>query len=100
MTTRALFVAAGLLVASFSPALADTVTATVTGWDAAERTITLDDQSQFANIPDTVIVPSLKEGDEITVQFDADEDGIQAINSVTVITDVARRQVPLPQKRG
>lgn len=100
MTIRALLVGTGLLVATFSPALADQVTATVTDWNAATRTITLDDQSQFANIPEEVAVPDMKAGDEVTINYEADEDGVLAINSVTVDTDVAKRVVPLPQKRG
>ena len=99
MSARALFLAAGFVAASFTPALCDSVTATVTGWDAANRTITLEDNSQFAEIPKTVAVPTLKQGDEVTVNFEASESGIEAINSVTVTTDVAKRQVPLP-KRG
>jgi hypothetical protein len=100
MTTRALLVATGLLVASFSPDLADQVTATVTDWNATTRTITLDDQSQFANIAKDVVVPDLKAGDEITIKYQGDEDGIQAIDSITVDTDVVKRVVPMLQKRG
>ncbi len=99
MSARALFLAAGFVAASFTPAFCDSVTATVTGWDAANRTITLEDNSQFAEIPTTVAVPVLKQGDEVTVNFEASESGIEAINSVTVTTDVAKRQTPLP-KRG
>jgi hypothetical protein len=100
MTLRALLVGAGLLVASFSPALADQVTAVVTDWNATTRTITLDDQSQFASIPNEVAVPDLKAGDEVTIIYQADEDGIQAINSVTLDKEMAKRVVPLPPKRG
>jgi hypothetical protein len=100
MALRALLAGAGLLVASFSPALADQVTAIVTDWNATTRTITLDDQSQFANIAKEVAVPDLKAGDEVTIIYQADEDGIQAINSVTLDKEMAKRVVPLPPKRG
>ena len=100
MMTRALLIAGSLLVASFCPALADEVTAKVTDWNPATRTITLEDQSQFANIAKDVAVPDLQAGDEVTIKYQADEDGIQAINSVTVDADVAKRIVPMPQKRG
>jgi len=100
MTARALLVAGGLLIASFSPALADSVTANVAEWNATTRTITLEDRSQFADIPAEVTVPPLQAGDEVTVDYYADEDGIQAINAITVNTDIAKRLVPLPQKRG
>lgn len=99
MTPRALFVAVGLCAAGLTPAVADSVTATVTHWDAANRTITLEDHSKFADIPATVSVPAdLKIGDEVTVDFQGDEDGIAAYNSVTIIRDIAKRQVP--KKRG
>ncbi len=97
MLTRALFLAAGLLAAG--PAFADSVTAAVTEWNAATRTITLEDRSQFAAIPATVAVPALKAGDEITVDYYADEDGVQAINAITVTKDIAKRLTP-NDKRG
>jgi hypothetical protein len=100
MTTRALFVAAGLLAAALTPAFADSVTTVVADWDSATRTITLDDRSQFADMPVTIAVPKdLQTGQEITVDYYADEDGIQAINSITINRDIAKRMVP-PPKRG
>jgi archaellum component FlaG (FlaF/FlaG flagellin family) len=98
MSARALFVAAGLLAASIGPALSDSVTATVTGWDAAARTITLEDSSQFASIPPTVKVPEIAVGDQVTVDYIAYDNGVDAINSITVIKDIAKRLVP--NKRG
>jgi hypothetical protein len=99
MTTRALLVAGGLLIASFSPALADSVTAGVISWDSAERTITLEDYSQFAAIPGTVAVPDIKSGDVITVDYSALDNGYDTINSITVIKDIAKRLNP-NDKRG
>ncbi len=75
MITRALFAAAGLLAAGLSPAFANSVTAAVAGWDAASRTITLEDRSQFADIPAKVAVPTIKNGDLITVDYLGDENG-------------------------
>jgi len=100
MTARALFVAAGLLAASFTPAFADSVTAVVTDWNQVTRTITLEDRSQFANIPAEVKVPPMQPGDEVTVDYLAAEDGVEGYNSITVIRNVAKRLVPLPPKRG
>ena len=102
MSMRAFFVAAGLLTASFGPALSDSVTATVTAWDAASRTLTLEDFSQFADISAKVAVPpGLKAGDEVVVDFEGSENGIEAVNSVQLITDVAKRMLPPPaDKRG
>jgi len=101
MTARALFVAAGLLAASLTPALADSVTAIVTDWNQVTRTITLEDRSQFADIPKEVAVPQdLKAGDEVTVDYLAAEDGVEGYNSITINRDIAKRLVPLPAKRG
>jgi hypothetical protein len=99
MMTRALLAGCGLLVASFSPAFADNVTASVNAWDPVTRTITLEDFSQFAEIPATVAVPSsLKAGDEVTIDFESTEDGYQAINSININNDIAKRL--LPPNRG
>jgi predicted Zn-dependent protease len=100
MTTRALLVAAGLLAATLTPAFADSVTAVVADWDQVTRSITLEDRSQFADIPAEVTVPKeLQTGQEITVDYYADEDGIQAINAITINRDVAKRLLP-NDKRG
>ncbi len=100
MKTRAFLVGLGLLTASVAPAFADNVTATVNGWDAISRTITLNDMSQFAEIPKEVAVPNLKAGDLVTVDYYADEDGVQAIYAITVNRDTAKRLLPQTQKGG
>jgi hypothetical protein len=98
MLTRALFVAAGLLATG--PAFADSVTAKVAQWDAAARTITLEDRSQFANIPEDVAVPhDLQAGDEVTVDYLAAEDGVEGYTAITVNKDIAKRLTP-NDKRG
>ena len=99
MTTRVFLVAAGLLAASYGAATADSVIANVKAWDPASRTITLEDNSMFMSIPTSVSVPAdLKEGDNVTVDYDAAEDGVEAYNAVTINRDLAKRL--LPQKRG
>lgn len=95
MLTRALLVTAGLLAASFTAAHADSVTASVMNWDAANRTITLDDKTMFVGIPAKTPVPELKTGDAVTVDFDGDENGVAAVNSVTIA-----KELPPPAKRG
>jgi hypothetical protein len=101
MTTRAYLMAAALLTASFSPALADSVTANVQAWDSASRTITLEDNSMFMDIPAKISVPTeLKAGDNVTVDFEASESGIEAYNSVTINKDIAKRLLPPKEKRG
>ncbi len=100
MTTRAFLLAAGLLAASLTPAFADSVTAIVDDWNAATRTITLEDKSQFVSIPETVSVPDMKPGDEVTVNYLAAEDGVEGYTSITVNRDIAKRLVPQTGKRG
>ncbi len=100
MKTRALLVSVGLLAASFGPAFADNVTATVDGWDVASRTLTLEDKSQFMSIPQEVAVPDLRAGDQVTVDYYGDEDGYQAIYSITTNRGIAKQVTPPTQKRG
>ena len=100
MLTRALLVAGGLLAASIGPALSDSVTASAISWNAAQRTITLEDFSQFAGIPDTVKVPDIKAGDVVTIDYEALDNGYDSINSVTINRDIAKRLVPQAGKRG
>jgi hypothetical protein len=99
MSIRTLLLATGFLAASFTPAFCDNITASVLNWDPVERTITLEDFSKVAEIAKTVNVPNLKSGDVVTVDYNGSENGIDSINSITIITDVAKRQVPVP-KRG
>ena len=98
MIMRALFAAAGLLAAGLSPAFADSVTAAVAEWDATSRTITLEDRSQFADSPAKVTVPAIKSGDQITVDYLGDENGVSEITAITVNKEIAKRL--LPNKRG
>ncbi len=100
MNTRALLVSVGLLAASFGPAVADNVTSAVDAWDASSRTLTLQDKSQFVGIAGEIAVPDLRAGDQVTIDYDATEDGVQAINSITVNRDIAKRQTAPTQKRG
>ena len=100
MKTRALLVGVGLLAASFGPALADNVTAAVDNWNAASRTLTLEDKSQFSNIAKEVAVPEVRAGDQVTVNYYGDEDGVQEIYSITVNRGIAKQVTPLTQKRG
>jgi hypothetical protein len=94
MSTRALLIAAGLLAASFTPALAESITANVANWDPANRTIVFEDRSALT-VPATTTVPAdLGRGDQVTIDFDATEDGVQAVNSLTVIKDIAKRLLP------
>lgn len=94
MITRSLLLAGGLLAASIGPAFCDSVTATVSAWDASTRTITLEDYSQFSGIPTTVKVPDIKAGDQVTVDYEASDNGVDSYNSITVIKDVSKRLTP------
>jgi hypothetical protein len=85
MNTRALLVAAGLLAASAVPAFAESLTANVKHWDFLNRTITLQDNSQFMDIAPWVAVPAaLKSGDRVTVGYDVEWDGQHTVNTVTL----------------
>ena len=100
MIARAILVTGGLLSAGIGPALCDSVTATVLAWDSVSRTITLEDKSQFAAIPKTITVPNdLSTGDQVTVDYEAYDNGVASYNSVTIIKDIAKRLTP-NDKRG
>lgn len=99
MMTRALLLAGGLLMASLGSAAADSDIATVLKWDAASRTITLEDFSQFAEIPSTITVPAdLAPGDQVTVDYEAYDNGVASYNSITVIKDIAKRLTPTDKR--
>jgi len=84
MSVRALL-AAGLLAASLVPASAENVTANVSHWDAQNRVLTLNDNSQFMDIPAKFALPSdLKAGSRVSVDYDASENGVDAITGVNV----------------
>jgi len=100
MSTRAFLLAAGLLTASFAPALSDSVTATVKSWDEANRTLTLEDFSKFMDIPGTVAMQGLKGGEEVTVEYDGSENGIETITRVEITKEYARRRLQPSQQRG
>jgi hypothetical protein len=101
MKTHALLVGLGLLAASIAPALADSVTGKVTNWDPAQRNITFEDLSQFASIPQDVVVPDIKTGDVVTVDYEALDNGYEKINSITVRDRaISRRLPPQTQKKG
>jgi len=87
MLIRTLLVTAGFLAANLGPALSDTVTAAVTAWDCARRTLTLEDKSQFSSIPDKFAIPeNLKAGDLVTVEYYSSEhNGIEEIYSVSFV---------------
>jgi len=100
MIVRAILVTGGLLSVGIGPALCDNVTATVLAWDPTSRTITLEDKSQFAAIPKTITVPNdLSAGDQVIVDYEAYDNGVDSYNSVTVIKDIAKRLTP-NEKRG
>ncbi len=101
MKTHAFFVGLGLLAASTGSAFADSVTGKVTNWDPSQRTITFEDLSQFASIPQEVAVPNIKTGDVVTVDFEQLDNGYDTINSVTIgDRAISRRLPPQTEKKG
>lgn len=82
MKLLSMLVAAGTLAAA-TTAYADTLTSRVLGWNPAKSTITFADRSQMQVSPD--LVPGdLQPGDEVTVLFNSDEDGVNAIYKITI----------------
>ena len=101
MKTHAFFVGLGLLAASAAPSFADSVTGKVTNWDPSQRTITFEDLSQFASIPAEVVVPAIKTGDVVTVDFEQLDNGYDTINSITISDRaISRRLPPQTEKKG
>jgi hypothetical protein len=91
MSKRLFALAAALLITSVTPILAESLTGTVTEWDPTDRTITLDDMSKFASIPETVTVPAnLKAGDRVIIDYEGGENGYEIINSITIIKNNAK----------
>ncbi len=85
MSARAILLAAGLLAALFIPALADTVTATVNGWDATTRTMQIDDKSFFQEIPASVKLPDIEVGDEATIEYEGGESDHSGVTDVALV---------------
>lgn len=69
---------------SVAPVFADNFTARVISYDPAVRTIIFDDFSQLVGIPTTVAIPDIRKGDVVTVDFEASENGYEAINLITI----------------
>jgi hypothetical protein len=71
-----------------APALADDVTSTVTAYDRVDGIIVLADKSVFAlDVLTGEIPPTLSAGDRITIDYEGDEDGVSAINSITILSE-------------
>jgi len=78
-----MIVAAGTLAAAATAAYADSLTSRVLEWNPAQSTITFADQTQMQVSPD--LVPAdLQPGDEVTVLFNSDEDGVNAVYEVVI----------------
>jgi hypothetical protein len=89
MFMRALFVT-GLLVASLTPAVSDTITARIVAWDKATRSLTIDDKSQFKYIPQSVKFPDdLAIGDEVTIEYEGGEVGHDGVQSIVIAKKAA-----------
>jgi hypothetical protein len=85
IVAAALFLAAAAIT---STARADDVTSTVTAYDRVAGVIVLKDKSVFALDKMTGDVPAtLSAGDRITIDYEGDEDGVSAINSITILSE-------------
>jgi hypothetical protein len=95
MFPRALVLATALVSVSVASASAEVVTADVLDWNASTRTVTLEDFSQFSEIPASVKIPSeLKAGISITVDYEATDNGMASYNSITVNNEISKRVIP------
>jgi hypothetical protein len=95
MLPRALVLATALVSVSVASASAEVVTADVLDWNASTRTVTLEDFSQFSEIPASVKIPSeLKAGISITVDYEATDNGMASYNSITVNNEISKRVIP------
>lgn len=76
------------LLSLSAPAFADSMTGTVAAFDRLAGIIVMTDKSIFSLDGAIVdIPPNLSAGDKITVDFEGDEDGISAINSIVILTE-------------
>lgn len=76
---------AGVMV---TPAFADVLTSRVVSWNVKTHQLTLSDKSQFNLDPTQVALPaSFTPGETVQISYVSDEDGVSAINSVTVLPD-------------
>ena len=83
---RTLFIAAFLTAAT--PALADFANGTVASYDAATRTLVLDDKTVWQLGADTVVPDMMTAGDKIIIDFtSAGDDGIASVQSITSQTE-------------
>lgn len=70
------------------PARADEVTSTVTAFDRVAGVLVLKDKSIFALDKLNGDAPAtLSAGDRISIDYEGDEDGISAINSITILSE-------------
>jgi len=84
--SAAAFVFSSLVVAA--PALANSVTSTVTAYDRVAGVIVLADKSVFSLDTLTAEIPTtLSAGDRITVDFQGDEDGVTAIDGIMILSE-------------
>ena len=81
-------VAASIIVLSAVPALASSVKGTVVAYDRVAKRLVLDDKTIYSIEADTGEMPdSLTAGDEVEIDFESGEDGIDKINSITIVTE-------------
>jgi hypothetical protein len=81
-------VAASAIFLSAAPAIASNVKGTVVAYDRVAKRLVLSDKTVFSIEADSAEVPdSLTAGDEVEIDFESGEDGVDKINSITIITE-------------
>jgi hypothetical protein len=76
------------VLSAILPARADEVTSTVTAYDRVAGVLVLKDKSVIALDKMTGDAPAtLSAGDRVSIEYEGDEDGISAINSITILSE-------------
>jgi len=79
--------AASAVVLSAVPAFASSVKGTVIAYDRMAKRLVLDDKTVYSFEADIVMPESLTAGDEVEIDFESGEDGVDKVNSVTIVTE-------------
>jgi len=83
MRLVSMIVGAGMIAAAATAAYADSLTSRVLVWNPAKNTITFADRTQM-EVSSNLVPEDLQPGDEVTVLFNSDENGVNAIYQIVI----------------
>lgn len=83
MRLVSMIVGAGIIAAAATAAYADSLTSRVLEWNPAKSTITFADRTQM-QVSSDLVPADLQPGDEVTVLFNSDEDGVSAVYGIVI----------------